>query len=611
MSDKHSNSLLRLVAIFSLLVLAYLIIGTWFTWPANMPMGVAWHGTDLTIYNVFDPDRFEMVPQPGDIIVAIDGQAPKRNKAAFSPPIKENYTFSIRREALEEPFDIVITDLSFQPRLFAPAPLVSLLTWALGIMLLFNRSQPGQRRQAVAAGLVFSFSSLVLAGINASNYGIPGASLFPPLLGFNAAILPFLGLIPRDKQFSVRNRRWYWGLLSLAAVYFLVSFYEQWILFPFGRSTRQVTGGLYDLGTIGYTAIAFGLVGAVGLLLFRAWRSRSSFERKRLRILLLFVAMGVGPLLFLTVLPGLLFRIRILPLMFGVGFLSFIPLGYFFVFSYPGYLQMDLRFSRIISLILLALVPYTIFASIAALSLGNSFVADNGLLAGLLLSLFALTVLLQPIITGHINQIIFGHNRLTDGQISEFATLLTHQPTPKTLQRVMSAAMDTLNVSTGILLQQSPVGLIPIVAINVPPENLLYEAEQKRRDPSFVSAGKMSVRSKSFAWAEMEMPLTFADRETGLLALSSSLPNHHFDSRQRASLLRFADMLAIALEAIHRLEERSQEQAAAYLLDGELDRRRLSSAIHDEPLQTLNVALSTIERHFQQTGVSELQQATD
>ena len=610
MTTSQLRRLLPHIAIGSLLILVYFIVGTWVVFPGNMPVAFAWHGSDLTIYQVLDPERVPDEVAIEDVVVAVEGQPTTRYKVAFPLPLQESYTFTLRRGDAEQ-FDIVIDDLYFAPDLTAPATVVSLLTWAIGVLLLFSRDRTGADWQPIAVGLIFIFSALVLMGVDAASYGIPGAALFPSLLGLNAAILPMLGLVPRDGKLTKMNRRWLQGLLLLAVLYALVGFYEQMFLFPTGRSIRQAAEGFYDWGTIGFAAIAFALASAGGLLLLRAWRSRSSFERKRLQILLLFVAVGVGPLLVLTVIPGLLFRFRILPLMFGLGFLLFIPAGYFFVFNHSGYLRLDLWFSRLISLILLALVLYAIFATSAALVYGERFVAENTPLAGLLLALFAVATLLQPLVARQVNNIIFSRSRLDEGQIGDFAALLTRQPTFNTLHQVVSAALDALNVPAGVLLLQSPAGLVPAVAINIPPDQLPTPNTHPDQTTEPFAGLLSGRRGKALTWSELELPLSFAGNQTGLLALSAPLPSRHFDSQQAASLARLSDMLAIAVQAIRELEERSRDQAASYLLNGELERRRLSSAIHDEPLQTLNVATNTLERYLGEREVPELCQTAE
>ncbi|MCB0020802.1 MAG: hypothetical protein KDE09_23570, partial [Anaerolineales bacterium] len=86
MNSARLRRFLPHIVIGSLLILLYLIVGTWLVFPANMPVALAWHGSELIIYEILDPDRVPDNVSVEDVIVAVDGQPTARNKIAFPLP---------------------------------------------------------------------------------------------------------------------------------------------------------------------------------------------------------------------------------------------------------------------------------------------------------------------------------------------------------------------------------------------------------------------------------------------------------------------------------------------------------------------------------------------
>lgn len=300
---------------------------------------MAWRpDSRLIVINVPEESVASAKLQAGDILLAIDQQLIRRMSTLYPLPVKAEYEFTFIRDgqiaSTTIKFPSQITPLAIQLRL--PPTILSLMNLFLGVVILLL-AKP-RNEQALIAGYTFLFSAAVTTGIQSALYGVPGAWFVGyTLIFFMLPLWSHLGLIPRTYSLPARTKTLLAGEMFVATVLAGVATYEVWILYPKGLSFAEVTG--VSLYLSGFLLAASGIFSCFALLLWRVVKTNHApYIQQQLKILLVFIALGIVPIVLLTILPYTFFDITILPFPLSITLMMLVPAGFLFVIYRRGFL---------------------------------------------------------------------------------------------------------------------------------------------------------------------------------------------------------------------------------------------------------------------------------
>lgn len=582
-SSKRAWRLLRWPVIIGALgVILYCQIYFWRTIPSTPGFVIFWQpDNNLQVAGV-EGDGPATFLQPGDIIRQIDGRVLRQTRPIFVPPLQPSYMLDIERDGVGNLIFELIPPES-DSLTWPITTFISLVGWGSGALILLwgNRLETN----ALILGHIFIFISTLLTAIQGSIWGVPGAWVIGHVATpFAGVAFVTMGLLPRQQPLSILARRSLVGLVGIAAVLAAAGFVEAWMFFPRGTSWQATTG--FSLIRLGYLTLALGLVAGLLVLCTRIAQLPPSYERRQLTILLFFVALGTLPAVFLTILPQLLWNHMLLPRMVGFGMMLFIPAGYLFVLYRHGYWRWESVFGRILTLTLILLAAYTTFEAILTVLRGRVDTLASMHIAMPFMAILLLTVATRNPMQRFVEQLLYGQPDLTPAEIDSFLARLADQPELQTMQTAMVDLMDRFSVEHFALVISRPGKGLEIVAarqaltLNWDDNIHLSELAQ----PLTAMSGHPLF--SRVTWAELIIPVVLAGRLIGAWFLARPGPQPHFEYRQVRTLTQLADIIAIASRTIF-LFESTQDSAIDTLYLREMERHRIASEIHDQPLQTL------------------------
>ncbi len=587
-----------IVSAVTLFFVLYGIIYLWFYVPYGGPVFVWRPDSQLIIQS---PET-ESSLQTGDIVLSIDGTAPRRMRPIYPLPLQEKYEFALQRggETITVPVFVDAPLNAATVSHYLPATLLSLAGWLVGtIILLLARHD---NRQAMATGLIFLLSAAVLIGIQASLEGTPGVWAAGHALIFIQAISwVYLGTIPRSKPLSLRVCNLFTSLYVAAAVLGLAAVYEVIVLFPKGISFQELVGvSLYSLG---FFLSALGLITCVLLIAVRLLRlPRGAYLRHQLAILLIFIAIGTLPAMLLTILPRAIWDVTLLPFPAAIALMLFIPAGYLFVIYRNGFLGLDLFFSRVIYLVLLSLLVFVFYTGGLYLVQRWLQLPGSNVLAPATVIFFPtllLTLYASEPVSRFVQQVIYGNIVLSQESLAELALTLSVRPEMATLENMVTAVARMLDIPQVLLALKDDSGkLIPVGDANAWP-TAVPQSVAKLQKPLLRSRHEDSQQHgtllAAFSWAELLIPVCIRQEFIGVLVLSRPGADGFFNARQVNFLTQAAGVLAVGSENI-TLFESTRKLSRQLLAVQEQERQKLSLQIHDEPLQRITYATSVIDQ---------------
>lgn len=590
------------IAAVALLFILYCIAYMWFYVPPD-DYEFTWSpDTQLRILSLPAESLARPYLQPDDSVIAIGGRSVQRMAVLYPLPLQTYYEFTVQRgEAIltyEIPVPTNLTALALKNQL--PTTLLSLAGWAVGaLLLLFARRE---NIQAVHAGYIFLLGPVVLVGIQAAQDGTPYAWLGgQALVFFLAAAWPYLGLIPREQELSPLSTRGLLLLVGVAVGLALLAVYEILILFPHGLSVEEMYG--ISMYSAGFLLSGVGLVAFVLLLGWRAFTlPQGSYLRQQLLILLVFVGIGVFPIVFLTILPRVLLDTVFLPFPIAIALMLFIPAGYLFVIYRRGFLGLDPLFGRSIYLTLLSLLVFVFYAGgLYSVQRMLNLDGPEAVLPATVVFFptLLLTIYLNRPVNYFVQQLIYGKIVLNQETLAEYALALSARPEIATLDHIIASLADVFNSSCALLTLKDKDGhFVQISAKGSPVTGVVSRAQiPEFHEPvvrATLSQDEEPPALALFQWAELAVPLKAREEQIGILFLSRPGPDGYFNAKQVMFLKQAASMLAVASENIS-LFEVTRSLSMQALVVQEKERQRLALEIHDAPLQEITFVTNTID----------------
>lgn len=559
-----------------LLTTLYFVLYTWLALPP-LTLFLSWQpDTELRVLQIVEPE-YEQYVQPGDIVLAIDGRPAQRGQPVFSMPVKPVYELTLQRGQEIFTREIIVGEGPLFKMWLTSTGVLALAFWFIGFITV-QFARPGES-PALYVGLSFQLIAAGIVSPGPSQLGAPGAWLVGHVLIFYfPLIMLYLSFIPRQKPLSVAVQRWLRGAFFLLTGLALVAVVEALFLFP-DTSLWDVTD--VGLGTILTVLTGTSLVVAIGILLIRLLRSpKPSYERQQLSILLVFLALAIIPLFFFVILP--LDQFIFVPFPFVYSLFLLAPAGYFFVLHRQGHLALDPLFSRVITVAVLVLAVGMAYATGMYLLEAVFHIEFAGTGQGaFVLLLFGIAISGQKYVQAGVDLLIYGRDPLDWDSIQSAKVKLSANPEPATVADVLIQVMAHLNVKQAAVLVKDGEQYA-LLAGNVPAFTI--PASAQKQNICLRSEDPHSLVHLP-TWVELSIPITARGDVLGLLLLARPV-NAYFNTRQVATLRDIADILAFSLMVIS-LVETMHDLSQQALYEKELQRQRIATEIHNEPLHTL------------------------
>lgn len=579
-----------LIALITLMFILYANIFMWLYTPFTFHE-YAWRPDSRAVVSRVQKDSpVSELLEVGDLILSVNDHPVRRMQLMYPLPLQTTYDLTIQRGTEILDVNVPISAQPNSPGLGyrLPSGIISLAGWLVGaIILCFARRD---NSQALHVGGVFLLAAVTIIGIQGALFGVPGAWLGGhPLIFFMCVGWLYLGTVPRSEPVTERTRLTFKWLLVLAGVLAAIAVFEGLFLFPRATSFQEITGiSIYSLG---FLLASVSLITAVTIMAVRALTMpRSSYQKQQIRILTVFMAIGVLPTVLLTIIPRALFDVVFLPFPIAISLLGFIPAGYFYIIYRRGFLGLDIIFSRTAVFMILALVMLLIYGTGLYLLRSQFDFGDNGITPATLLFLPMLfvTIYARGPIQRAVQGVFFGE--VTQNQsIPMFASALSSNPEMTTLCSMVEHLVADFQVQQAVLVLKNRYGqFMPVAQINVAATEPMRHLEEFFQ-PLLRSAHREYHTQPLFqiyGWAEILLPIAVRGEHIGYLALSRPTPDGYYNAEQVTFLSRVADMIAVGSEAIS-LFEASRKLSLELLSSREDERKEIASEIHDGPVQEL------------------------
>lgn len=596
----------RIIAVAAaLLYILYGVSFLWFYTPFGGPRFLWEPDAQLIIQQASEDGQL----QPGDKVLSINGVSPARMRPIYPLPLQTEYVFTVQRvETTKEIIVFVWAPLNRTVlQTFLPATVLSLAGWLVGTLVLLLAQK--ENHDALSAGYIFLLSAVVLIGIQSSLEGAPGAWIAGHCGIFILAVAwIYLGMIPRTERLKPGQRKLFSGLFIGAIILGLLAAIEVLYLFPLRTSFQEEIG--VSLYSVGFLFAAGGLITCVLLLALRCRQlPRGQYLRQQLFLLLIFIGIGTLPAMILTIIPHALWDIAPLPFPIAMSLMLFIPLGYLFVIYRKGFLGLDIIFSRIIHLALLALLVFGFY--VGGLYLVQAWLKLPGEEAVLPATIIFFPTLLVTLYASEpigrfVQQAVYGNVILTQGKLAELALVLSMRPELATLEQMVTAVAEMFDISHSFLAltngagQLLPVGNGGAYATPLP-------ASMKKLQRPLLRSRPQDVRNSIFEtvnWVELVLPVRVRQELIGVLLLSRPGEQGYFNARQLQFLRQAAGVLAVGSENI-TLFEATLKLSRERLSFQEQERKKLSQQIHDDPLQQITYATTMVDQIVHKGEVSQ------
>ncbi len=542
----------------------------------------------------------EQYLQPDDVLLAIDGEPVRRmDWRPLFPTLEPAYEYTVKRGDRLLTFTVPVAQPT--PRLVGSrvvAGTVGLAAWIVG-MLIIAFATP-RNREAWRVGFVTMGMALTLTASEATLYGVPGAWLgSDPLLPIMAVGFAEIALQPFTHPPGPLVRRTFQTLYVLSVGLGLAAVFEIIYLAPLRTSFEVLIG--VSLGHLILLFVGLGLLANPILAIVRYVRVRSAFQRRQILILIVFTALAVLPLVFLSILPVAVLKSKqpLLPWEVSLALLILIPAAYGYVIYRRKYLGLDLFATRTLTLLIVGLI-FAVLYSLLYYPFRNNLAPSA--LEPLPAAIFFLAVLLLiPRIGGRIRRavetLLFGSETPYQVSIGEFAAALAVDPEISTLKRILRALAGLLQVRQAALLLTDHQGQWTTIESTLPeplippaprglPKSILVRSSLRRE-------GKPQEILERYLWAEILATLTTRGTPIGLLLLGPPVSGGAFHARQITYVRQVADMMAVAADSI-QLFESLREMARELLRVQETERVSLATEIHDEPLQRISLVVNAL-----------------
>ena len=541
--------------------------------------------------------------KPSDKLLTIDGQA----IVTFNRPLYthksagESVQYAVERAGQRlPPFDVIAGDYGQRPAAYLlamlPFNLLSLLVYALGLILFLLSAPQDTRARLVGALWLLAGLALAAAGPGYANGGWFVYDVYLAAFAVGSYVSLAAHLYFPAATFSNRARllilRIYLGLtlLTLAAY--------AWQRLSAGEALppEAILSGV----VIKYIFILTWLVNVGLLLKNRAVRDEQT--RRQANIILLGTLLGVLPVLLLFTLPALLLGPRsvFLPGQVSVFALVCIPLSYGYVIGQHKLLRIDRLVNR--AVVWFILVTLIVFASVAIwgiLSVLPPALAQTPLSGGIICALAALllTVSLHRRIQVWVDRALYGASYDFRCVTTNLSRQLSQVTDRRSLDDALAEFVKQMHIQKSALLLAQDGSLelragrgqemLSSIADDEICQYLLESGRPARAASVWDAAGSDAPGYWAvFNWARVLAPVVYNGALHGVLLLGDRLNGDYYSDQDMENIDTVSQLLALALAnlaAVEALRGLSQRMAQT----DEEHQRDMSRELHDDVLGDL------------------------
>ncbi|MBK8989502.1 MAG: hypothetical protein IPM39_26170 [Chloroflexi bacterium] len=492
------------------------------------------------------------------------------------------------------PFPDGTTEIGLSYRV--PTGFLVLSFWLVGsIMLWFTRPE---NQTAIWVAYIFVGLAVALTGVQAEILSVTGAWLSRPVWYMSVMGIFYLGGVPRFQPLSQSGRRMFGALWVLAGLLGLLALAEALFLFPNHTSLDTLSGlGFYELlllvGGVAWLTSFFQLV-------IRIWRvPASSYQRKQLIILLLFIGLAIMPVTLLTLVPRGLADVVLLPFPLAISLFVLVPAGYLFVIFRRGYLGFDVVFSKTALFLILALVTLVVYGSALAFIRGRISVSTTSVLPETLIFLPVLFLVLymsKPVDL-LIRELFFGEV-VQNKSLPLFTLALSLKPDISTLEAIVAQLAQDFQIPQALLALIQNDGQLNVITTGHA-SDLPVKLDEMEPLTNFLLRSDARTDSRHTCWtvhpwSELILPIRVRDDLIGYLAFARP-QGGYFNTEQVVFLTQAASIIAVGSEAIF-LFNVSRYLSLQVLSARETERKNLSKDIHDRPVQSLAYSANVLHQ---------------
>ena len=583
--------------LLALLTLALLGAATWVvTWPTD---GMTWAFSEGRILTV-DPDGpgAQAELRPGDVVLAVDGHPfiDVPLYAGYHPG--EMVILTTQRGAETWDVTLRLTTPDRVDLLWGLIPVVVALTfWGTAVIIFLLRPAASTPRAFFLLGQI---ATLTLATGQLSTVNVTWASRL-----FNLALCALLPLLVHFygtlSTFPLSLRRRWW--VPFLFVSLLLAF--PYLLWPL--SYLRQSGWCAFLQPAMHSCLGLTLLAVTGGLVYTYITTRSSDLRRRLRGLVFGTAVGFIPLVFLSLLPGMVWGTGIgLPYQVSFLFLMLIPLIYAYVIVQRDLIPLDRFLNRSLVVFILGLLWAGLY--LAGMALGMLFFHDTPLLqpvvgALVTMGMAAVFMPLRERLQRMVDRLFYGgwyDYRTVIARVSHALSGVTSRQ--ELAEQLVGPVVEGLRLRGAALYLRAPEGDLTLenslgldVPAQLPAEAVMAWAERASSlsscPPSIWGEGQsVSREDAGIAWA---LPLVLEGKLLGLLLLGEKRDDDFSEPADTVILHTLGEQATLAAENVLLMDDLREALLALEIAQRRLltareeERRILAWELHDGPVQDL------------------------
>jgi len=589
--------------LLALLTLALLGAATWVvTWPTDGMTWVLSEGRILTV----DPDGpgAQAGLQPGDVVLVVDGQP------FIDVPLYAGYRpgqqviLTVQRGANIRDVTLRLAAPDRVDLLWVLIPVVVALTfWGAAVVILALRPRVIACRAffLLGQGVAATLSAGQLSAVNlvwAAHLFYLALLALPPLLVHLCVTLTAL-----DKRAIRAAPRWLAGLSGLLALPELAA-----LLMAGGErhaASFPLTWPAWRAAVLSYLGLT--LLAVTGGLIYTYITTRSSDLRRRLRGLAFGTAAGFAPLIFLSLLPEMVWGAGIgLPYQVSFLFLMLLPFTYAYVIVQRDLVPLDRFLNRSLVVFTLGLLWAGLY--LAVMALGMLFFHGTPLLqpvAGALVTMGMAAALmpLRELVRRVVDRLFYGgwyDYRTVIARVSHALNGVTSRQ--ELAEQLVGPVVEGLRLRGAALYLRAPEGGLALenslgldVPAQLPADAMTAWAERafslSTCPPSIWGEGQSVGREDAgIAWV---LPLVLEGKLLGLLLLGEKREDDFFEPSDTVILHTLGEQVTLAAENVLLMDDLREALLALEIAQRRLltvqeeERRVLAWELHDGPVQDL------------------------
>ncbi|MBI2859136.1 MAG: hypothetical protein HYX90_08665 [Chloroflexi bacterium] len=443
--------------------------------------------------------------------------------------------------------------------------LFSLLFWAIGLYVYFNRPKILAARLLCLTGVTFG---LILSSNMAAARAVPFALHVHIAASIVASwfMVHFFFVLPEEPA-DRRDRPAVYLIYLLPAVTL--------VLYPLvGLADGQPVQWFRSLRLVEYGA---GLLAAAGTATLSYFRAASARTRQRLKIVLAGCLAAVIPILILYIFPAVLWKRTILPAEVSILFIGFVPLSMGYAVLTQKLMDIDviIRRGAVYGLVTMVMAALLSTAILFVLAFRGSLGLPEQLLVALALGVIA-TVLFGPIKNGIeilVDRFFYRDRYDYRATINSLSISLNKlQDFTETSRLVVGTAVDALNLAGGCLFARMQSGSFEVSAAQgkfadagMQSRLLTLILSEQRAEIAFPGSAASACPGLAFL-----IPLVMGEKEAGVLCLSHKINRQEFSSDDLFLLQGLASVASIALHSVLLIRDVSARDTFVSIASHEL-----------------------------------------